>query len=68
MQLITLAHATSAVVVIVEDDETIATELQATLVGLGYRVSGVPRTAERALQSPVTRVPDLILMDIELAG
>jgi two-component system, response regulator PdtaR len=66
--LITLAHATGAVVLIVEDDETSATELQSNLVSLGYRVSGVARSAERALQSLVTRVPDLILMDIELAG
>jgi two-component system, response regulator PdtaR len=66
--MITLAHATSAVVLIVEDDETTATHLQSALTGLGYRVSGVARTAERALQCLVTRVPDLILMDIELAG
>jgi two-component system, response regulator PdtaR len=63
-----LPHPTSTVVLIVEDDDTTSTMLQAALTHLGYSVSGVAKTAERALQCLVTRVPDLILMDIQLAG
>lgn len=62
------APATSAVVLIVEDDETTAIAIQASLTSLGYRVSGVVKSAERALRSLATRVPDIILMDIALDG
>jgi len=55
-------------VLIVEDDAIIAVHLRNILTGLGYRVSGTEATGEMAIATAVATPPDLILMDIELAG
>jgi two-component system, sensor histidine kinase and response regulator len=58
-----------AEILIVEDDEIVGLELQKRLKELGYKV--VPdraSTGEQALQFIEQRSPDLVLMDIVLAG
>lgn len=55
-------------ILIVEDDGILALHLQDMLAGLGYRVAGPVATGEAALASAAAQCPDLILMDIELAG
>ena len=55
-------------VVIVEDEGLIAADLQARLERAGYRVPGVATSGGEALQAIRTHLPDVVLMDIRLAG
>jgi chemotaxis response regulator CheB len=55
-------------ILIVEDESVVATSLQATLIDMGYdAIEWVP-TGEEAIQVAARERPDLILMDIRLAG
>lgn len=58
----------SASIYIVEDEAIIAMELTDQLRLLGYEVCGTVARGEKALVAMETRVPDLVLMDINLAG
>ena len=53
---------------IVEDEEIVAADLAQKLGRLGYRVSGVTPRGEEAVTLARERKPDLVLMDIRLAG
>ncbi|MFK7951946.1 MAG: LytR/AlgR family response regulator transcription factor [Ekhidna sp.] len=53
---------------IVEDDSLIAEDIKMMLEDLGYKVVGKAFNAESALTRIKTSCPDLILLDIELAG
>lgn len=53
---------------VVEDEALIAMELQDQLESLGYRVCGHAARGEIALEKIRELQPDLILMDINLAG
>jgi len=53
---------------VLEDEALIAMELQDRLQGLGYAVCGSATQAEAALERIVALQPDLVLMDINLAG
>jgi PAS domain S-box-containing protein len=55
-------------ILIIEDEQIAALDLQETLRSLGYRVVGIAPTGEKAVAMADTEVPDLILMDIHLAG
>jgi CheY-like chemotaxis protein len=60
-------------VLIVEDDGILAVQLRDMLVGLGYNVpkpvaTGAAAIAAVAAEHPCLILPDLILMDIQLAG
>jgi len=55
-------------IIIVEDDAIIAVHLQAMLGNLGYEVVGMAATGEDAIVQVANLQPDLVLMDIELAG
>jgi len=55
-------------ILIVEDEQISALDLRETLTTLGYRVTGIANTGEKAIVMADTEVPDLILMDIRLAG
>lgn len=57
-----------ASVFIVEDEAIVASDLRETLLGLGYSVAGTAKSGEAALELIGTTRPDLILMDIHLAG
>jgi PAS domain S-box-containing protein len=55
-------------IVIVEDEGLIAADLQGRLEREGYQVPGIAATGGEALQLVRAESPDLILMDIRLAG
>ena len=55
-------------VFIVEDEAIVAGDIADTLRSLGYTVAGMARSGEAALDSIPGAHPDLILMDIHLAG
>ncbi len=55
-------------VLIVEDETIIALDVQGILSGLGYEIAGIAGTGETAVEKARTLKPDIILMDILLAG
>jgi PAS domain S-box-containing protein len=55
-------------ILIVEDEAVSALDIKSTLINLGYHVAGVASTGEQAIEIVDAKVPDLILMDISLAG
>ncbi len=59
---------TGEIILIVEDDGIIAAYLQDTLIRLGYTTPEPVATGEAALAAVEAANPDLILMDIQLAG
>jgi CheY-like chemotaxis protein len=54
-------------VMIIEDEPIIAMDLEALLVSLGHRVTGVARTEKEALHLASSKKPGLVLADIQLA-
>jgi len=59
---------TAARILIVEDERIVAEDLRLTLLQLGYEVAGSVASGEEAIPLARERFPDLILMDIFLAG
>ena len=57
-----------AKILIVEDENIVAFNIQNRLEGLGYIVTAVISSGEVALQNVVETCPDLVLMDIKLKG
>jgi len=57
-----------ATIMIVEDEAVTAMALKRSLTNMGYSVCGVFPTGELAVQKAAELKPDLILMDIKLAG
>jgi PAS domain S-box-containing protein len=57
-----------ATVMIVEDNRIVAEDLKVKLGHLGYSVSAIATTGERAIEAAAAQVPDIVLMDIELGG
>ena len=55
-------------ILIVEDEQIPAIDLKDTLMSLGYRVTGIAPSGERAIEMVDVETPDLILMDIRLSG
>lgn len=55
-------------ILIVEDDAIVAVHLRNMLTGLGFSVARPLATGEAAIAAVGANPPDLILMDIELAG
>lgn len=55
-------------VLIVENDAIAAVHLRNMLTELGYSVTGTAATGEIAIATAIDTSPELILMDIELAG
>ncbi|HAJ57984.1 MAG TPA: hybrid sensor histidine kinase/response regulator [Cyanobacteria bacterium UBA8543] len=58
----------NAKLLLVEDEEIVAFDLEDTLHALGYEVSAIVGSGEEAIASATTIHPDLILMDILLQG
>ncbi|MCC5848134.1 MAG: response regulator [Verrucomicrobia bacterium] len=61
-------RAVPASVLIVEDEPIVARDICQELEILGYNIAGEARTGESALELAAELKPDLILMDIQLAG
>ena len=57
-----------AKILVVEDEPEVTETLKLTLKKLGYAVVGCENTGENAIQKAGELHPDLVLMDIELAG
>jgi two-component system, cell cycle sensor histidine kinase and response regulator CckA len=57
-----------AQILIVEDDHIIAQDMQERLVEQGYAVPAIAHSGEEAVQKALGTQPDLVLMDIHLAG
>jgi CheY-like chemotaxis protein len=55
-------------VLIVEDEAITGMAIKESLVEMGYDVRGIIPTGEQAVQAAIEQKPDLILMDIQLAG
>ena len=55
-------------ILIVEDERIVALEIQSRMQKLGYAVTGIESSGEKALESIRTNPPDLVLMDIRLQG
>jgi chemotaxis response regulator CheB len=55
-------------VLIVEDERIVAMNLEGLLLDLGYRVVGSVASGEEALRLAPNAAPDVILMDVQLAG
>ena len=55
-------------ILIVEDETLIAADLKVRVEKLGYAVCGVARTGENALKLVEATAPDMVLIDIVLAG
>ena len=60
--------ASQTKVFIVEDEALIAMEVQDRLSALGYLVCGLASRGEQALEAITARTPDVVLMDVRLAG
>jgi two-component system, response regulator PdtaR len=58
----------STSVLVVEDELIEAEDIRETLENKGYSVTGVARSGEEALEILCKNHPDLVLMDIHLAG
>src|SRR5215472_11710000 len=57
-----------AQILIAEDDPTIAQDLKYKIENLGYEVVGITHSGEQAVVLAENLRPDLVLMDIQLAG
>lgn len=55
-------------VLVVEDDVIVAEDIRLTVEDLGYRVLDVCERGEWAVESARSHGPDLVLMDVRLAG
>lgn len=55
-------------ILVVEDENIVALDIEMRLIGLGYQVVGTADTGQRAIRLTMDEQPDLILMDINLRG
>ena len=55
-------------ILIVEDENIVAKDLQKRLVNLGYNIVDIVSTGEEAVKKAIATSPDLVLMDLRLKG
>jgi two-component system, response regulator PdtaR len=55
-------------ILIVEDDYFVGTGLEHALLDAGFEVVGIAVTAEQAVEMGAAKQPELVVMDIRLAG
>lgn len=55
-------------ILVVEDENIVAKDIQNSLMRLGYNVVGISSTGENAIELVKDHKPDLVLMDIMLKG
>jgi signal transduction histidine kinase len=61
-------HETKLKVLVVEDELLVARDIEQQLIELGYQPVGIATRGEQAIELAGTLSPDLVLMDIQLAG
>lgn len=64
----TSATAGQPRILVVEDEQVVAMDLERNLLNLGYAVVGVAATGRKAVRFTEEARPDLVLMDIQLKG
>jgi CheY-like chemotaxis protein len=62
------AGVKSPKILIVEDEQIVAADLERTLQRLGFIVTGLSQSAQDAITEAGRTAPDLVLMDIKLKG
>jgi len=55
-------------ILVVEDESLVARDIQNMLLSLGYEVTDIVSSGERAIEAASAAPPDLVLMDIVLKG
>ncbi len=55
-------------ILIVEDENIVAKDIQKRLVNLGYNIVDIVSTGEEAVKKAIATSPDLVLMDLRLKG
>ena len=55
-------------ILVVEDEGAVGRDIQKTLIRFGYSVGDIARTGSEALEMVRRIDPDLVIMDIRLAG
>ena len=55
-------------ILVVDDEQVVALDVEASLDALGYEVVGIAGTGKEALRLTAETSPDLVLMDIQLYG
>ena len=55
-------------ILIVEDEQVVALDLERSLTGLGYEIVGIADNGRQAVRIAVETGPDLVLMDVRLRG
>jgi PAS domain S-box-containing protein len=60
--------STGSRILVVEDENIVALDIQTSLIGLGYDVPKIVATGEDAIRATDETHPDLVLMDIQLRG
>lgn len=60
--------STQASIMIVDDEQIVAKDLELSLKRWGYNVSGIATDVEEALSLTTVTHPDLVLMDVRLRG
>jgi PAS domain S-box-containing protein len=55
-------------ILVVEDENVVALDIQRDLIGFGYEVTAVAASGEEAIEQAAALHPDLVLMDIRLRG
>ena len=58
----------NARILIVEDEQIVAMDIQSTLESLGYKIVGQADNGPEAILKAAELHPDLVLMDIGLKG
>ena len=62
-----IAQQVATDVLIVEDEPVIALDIEALVIDLGHRVTGIARTHKEAVKLALLKRPGLVLADIQLA-
>ena len=55
-------------ILIVEDENIVAKDLQKRLMNLGYNIVGIASTGDEAVKKAIAISPDLVLMNLHLKG
>ncbi len=55
-------------ILVVEDENVVALDIQRDLIGFGYKVPATASSGEEAIEKAAALRPDLVLMDIRLRG
>jgi len=55
-------------ILVAEDEQVVAMDLQRSLTGLGYVVAGIAESGRQAVRMAGEMHPDLVLMDVKLRG